>query len=201
MFVFRRLFRLFCFTLFAALFLETDGAFAQQEGFPHHCLPSETVFLSARMKVERAPTDSGGKRTPAKILSLCTDKPRDPIDKLSYRYGPIGAVELERVATPSNKFGYYADFDSRPITQEIYFFDIGDYSYYVRAAGWMGNGVTLHVYKGKKELMQLFSGTDDEVDFYMPFPVTPKSVYRRPFMLTAKSVLEERKPKHPFYLD
>ena len=102
--------------------------------------------------------ENNGKAIQEKILSLCTDKPRDPIGKMSYRYGPIGSVELERVATSSNKFGYYADFDSRPITQEVYFFDIGDYSYYVRAAGWMGNGVSLYVYRERKRSCLYFLG-------------------------------------------
>ena len=198
---FMRTFRLFYLSLFVLLSLPVADVTAQNKAFPHHCAPHETVFLSARMTKGLTAKENNGKAIQEKILSLCTDKPRDPIGKMSYRYGPIGSVELERVATSSNKFGYYADFDSRPITQEVYFFDIGDYSYYVRAAGWMGNGVSLYVYRGKKEILSLFSGTDDELDFYLPFPVTPKSIYRNPYLLTAKSVLEERKPKHPFYLD
>ena len=189
-----RTYRLFCLSLLALLSLPLADATAQSKAFPHHCAPHETVFLSARMTKGLTAKENNGKAIPEKILSLCTDKPRDPVEKMSYRYGPIGSVELERVATPSKKFGYYADFDSQVILDQV------DLTIY-RGEGWMGHGVSLYVYRGKKELMYLFSGTDDEVDFYMPFPVTPKSIYRNPFPLTAKSVLEERKPKHPFYLD
>jgi len=185
------------YSCLASLLMYTGGSVASSPEFPNHCLPGETVFLSARMTQGFTSQNPNRKRMPEKILSLCTDKPRDPIGRMYYRYGPIGAVELERVATPSNKFGYYADFESRPITYEVYFFDIGDYSYYVTAAGWMGHGIGLEVYKGTKKLMSLFSGNEDGVDFYQPYPVTPKSVYRNPFPLTGKSVLEKRKPKHP----
>lgn len=178
------------FVLLACIGVFPEPSLGQTVDFPHHCLPGETVFLSARMT-----------KKPERILSLCTDKSKDPVTKMTYRYGPIGAIELERVATASQKFGYYANFQSRPITYEIYFFETGSYSYYVQAAGWMGHGISLHVFKANREILSLHSGNDDNVDFYLPFPVTPKSVFANPFPLTAKAVLEERRPKHPVLLD
>ena len=98
------------------------SAHSQQSSVPSHCAANETVFLTAKMKrINRSPqgttfTDTG------KIVSLCANQAKDPIGKLTYRYGPIGKVEMEHVASPSNKLGN-ASIQSAPrVSEDLYFF-------------------------------------------------------------------------------
>ena len=166
------------------LLLAQTGLHAQTATFPSHCLPSETVFLSTKMKkVINTPKQMIYKDT-GKILSLCADKAKDPISKLTYRYGPIGSIELERIATRSNRFGYAEFALGDRVSIDAYFFDIGEFAYYVTVAGAMGSGISLEVYRGDKQIVDLFSGNDDTTDFYMPFAVR------------ADAVLTVQTPKH-----
>ena len=173
------------FLLPVAFLVFADRALAQTVEFPSHCAPDETVFLSAKMKkVITSPKGISYKDT-GKILSLCADKSKDPISKLSYRFGPLGNVDLEQVATSASKFGY-ADLGlGIKVSEAAYFFHVGEFSYYVTVASGMGSGISLKVFQGKKKVVDLFSGNDENLDFVMPFAVA------------AKSVLATRKPKHP----
>ena len=167
-----------------AFWLVSTIASAEPLNFPSHCLPGETVFLSAKMKrAINTPKELIFKDT-GKVLSLCADQPRDPINKLSYRYGPIGSIELERVATKSNKFGYAELALGNRVSIDAYFFDVGEFTYYVTIAGAMGSGISLEVYRGDKQVVDLFSGNDDTTDFFMPF------------IVRADPVVTERMPKH-----
>lgn len=166
------------------LLLAQTGLHAQLATFPSHCLPGETVFLSAKMKrVINTPKQLIYRDT-GKILSLCADKAKDPISKLTYRYGPIGSIELERSATRSNKFGYAELALGDRVSIDAYFFDIGEFAYYVTVAGAMGSGISLEVYRGDKQIVDLFSGNDDTTDFYFPL------------LVKADPVIQERKPEH-----
>jgi hypothetical protein len=123
-------------------------------------------------------TDTG------KIVSLCSDQAKDPIGKLIYRFGPIGKVEMEHVASPSNKLGN-ATIQSGPrVSEDFYFFSKGNFTYYIIVAGGMGSGVSLLVFDGKKRIVNLFSGTEESSDFQMSHT------------LNANAVLTQRKPLH-----
>ena len=160
------------------------AAQAQQSSVPSHCSATETVFLTAKTKrinqtaKETTFTDTG------KIVSLCADRAKDPIGKLTYRFGPIGTVEMEHVATPANKLGK-ASIQSAPrVSEDLYFFSKGNFTYYVIVAGGMGSGVSLLVFNGNKRIVNLFSGTEESSDFQISHA------------LNANSVLTERKPLH-----
>jgi hypothetical protein len=157
---------------------------AQQASVPSHCSAGETVFLTAKMKrinqtaKETTFTDTG------KIVSLCADQAKDPIGKLTYRYGPIGKVEMEHVASPSNKLGN-ASIQSAPrVSEDFYFFSKGNFTYYIIVAGGMGSGVSLLVFNGNKRIVNLFSGTEESSDFLLSHN------------LNANAVLTPRKPLH-----
>lgn len=177
------------FLLPVTFWIFADQSLAQTVQFPSHCAPDETVFLSAKMKKVITSQKGISYKDSGKILSLCADKSKDPIGKLSYRFGPLGNVELEQVATSTSKFGY-ADLDvGIKVSEAAYFFYVGEFSYYVTVAGGMGSGISLKVFQGKKKVVNLFSGNDDGIDFVMPFTVS------------AQSVLAARKPKHPIDAD
>lgn len=168
----------------AALLMAPVASFAQSSEVPSHCAPNETVFLSAKMKrVISNPKGITYKDT-GKILSLCADKSKDPVSKLSYRFGPVGTVELEQVATAASKFGTTSRNTGPRMSEDLYFFHVGEYSYYIVVAGGMATGISLNVYQGKKKIVDLFSGNDTDVDYVFPSSVT------------AAAVLAERKPKH-----
>ena len=157
---------------------------AQQSNLPSHCTASETVFLTAKMKrINQSPqgttfTDTG------KIVSLCADQAKDPIGKLTYRFGPIGKVEMEHVASPSNKLGN-ASIQSAPrVSEDLYFFSKGNFTYYIIVAGGMGSGVSLLVFDGNKRIVNLFSGNEESSDFQLSHTHN------------AKAVLTQRKPPH-----
>lgn len=159
-------------------------AHSQQSSVPSHCSANETVFLTAKMKrINQSPqgttfTDTG------KIVSLCADQAKDPIGKLTYRFGPIGKVEMEHVASPSNKLGN-ASIQSAPrVSEDLYFFSKGNFTYYIIVAGGMGNGVSLVVFDGNKRIVNLFSGTEESSDFQLSHT------------LNANAVLAQRKPLH-----
>ena len=160
---------------------------AQQSSVPSHCSASETVFLTAKTKrIHQSPqgttfTDTG------KIVSLCADQAKDPIGKLTYRFGPIGKVEMEHVASPLNKLGN-AFIQSAPrVSEDLYFFSKGNFTYYIIVAGGMGNGVSLLVFNGNKRIVNLFSGTEESSDFQLSHT------------LNAKAVLTQRKPLHDVF--
>ncbi len=160
------------------------AAQAQQSSFPSHCSAGETVFLTAKMKrINQSPQGTTFIDT-GKIVSLCADQAKDPIGKLTYRFGPIGKVEMEHVASPSNKLGN-ASIQSAPrVSEDLYFFSKGNFTYYIIVAGGMGNGVSLLVFNDKKRIVNLFSGTEESSDFQLSHN------------LDAKAVLTQRKPLH-----
>lgn len=171
-------------SLLVALLVTQTSSHAQPSNFPNHCLPGETIFLSAKMKKSINTTkEEVVYEETGKVVSLCADRSKDPISKLSYRYGPIGSIELERVATKSKPFGY-AELALDKVSIDAYFFGVGDFTYYVTVAGAMGSGISLEVYRGERQVVDLFSGNDDTTDFYMPFVVR------------ADAVLTVQVPKH-----
>lgn len=144
---------------------------------PSHCKPDEHVFLTARLgKFKDEPT--GTKWIPnGKIVSLCTDKSQEPFNRVAYRFGPIGAVELEEVASSARKFSsFFAP--AHKVGHQGVFFDRGDYRYYVMEATGMGHGVSLLVYKAGKLVVDLYSSTEEENYFSGTGPMdfeSPKS--------------------------
>ena len=160
------------------------SAHSQQSSVPSHCAANETVFLTAKTKrINQSPqgttfTDTG------KIVSLCADQAKDPIGKLTYRYGPIGKVEMEHVASPSNKLGNASVQSAPRVSEDLYFFSKGNFTYYIIVAGGMGSGVSLVVFDGNKRIVNLFSGNEESSDFQLSHK------------LNANAVLTQRKPLH-----
>ena len=141
---------------------------AQQSSFPSHCTSAETVFLSAKMKRINRSASATTYTDTGKVVSLCADRAKDPISKLTYRFGPIGKVELEHVATAANKLGETSIQSAPRVSEDIFFFNKGNFTYYINVAGGMGSGVSLIVYQDKKKIVDLFSGNDSDTDFQMP---------------------------------
>lgn len=69
-----------------------------------------------------------------------------------------GEIELERVATKSKPFGYAELVLGNKVSIDAYFFDVVEFTYYVTVAGAMGSGISLEVYRGDKQVVDLFSG-------------------------------------------
>jgi len=171
--------------LTAALMAAPSMVLAQEEAtVPSHCVSGEAVFLSAKMKRVIRTAKGTSYQDTGKILSLCADKPEDPIGRLSYRYGPVGKVEMERVATTASRFGTATESSGPRSADTTYFFEIGNYGYYISVASGMASGVGLDVYQNDKRILELFSGTDSDVDFFKNDD------------LAADAVLVERQSKH-----
>lgn len=129
-----------------------------------HCKSTETAYINAKMhKVVRnltknttyelEPTDH--------VLSVCVSK--DNL-ALSYRFGNINKVELERTASTQLPFGsYYRQVGT--VGESILFFSDDEYHYYIINSGSMGSGVKVNVYKNNTLISELFSGNDPYNDF------------------------------------
>ena len=142
----------------------TSGALAA-EPVPSHCAPHEFTYLTARMaSIER---QAGGTSfiPNGKFLSLCTDTDTAPAQRIIYRYGAMGSVELEHVATPHSPF-FRSERSTSPHTgNEITYFRRGKFTYYVLVATGQGNGVSLRVHESRKLVVNLFSGATRNIDF------------------------------------
>ena len=132
---------------------------------PTHCKTDESTYLTATMgTIVNNPVEIGGYKIVknGKVLSLCVGK--SPT-RLIYRYGAIGKVEMEKVATAQKKFWFDSRISGPDTGDETIFFSSGDYTYYVSQAIGEGHGVSLAVFKGGKVVVNLFSGTNDGMDY------------------------------------
>jgi hypothetical protein len=157
---------------------------AEKPNFPSHCLPEEAVFLSAKMKNVITNEKAISFKDSGKILSLCAEEKGGHIRRLTYRFGSIGNVELENVATTTHRFGTFSRQPVPHVGEDIYFFNRGEYVYYILVASGMGSGISLRVYRGNKQIVDMFSGNDADIDYYFGWQMKPNSV------------LIQRKPKH-----
>ena len=145
--------------------------------FPTHCKTNKYVHLNARMGSDE--TDVNGhylNKKNKKILSICTDKDKEPFSSVIYRYGEIGNIELEKTATATNRFYFYESVTDPHAGEDIIFFKNNGYTYYVSKATGQENGVSLIVYKSKKLMLNLFSGTGYGSDF--EYGVAEINVYK-----------------------
>ena len=85
---------------------------------PTHCKQDEFSLLNAKMgKMQKDKFISNDK-----ILSLCTDKQNEPYGTLSYRYGKLGEVEIDQIASKqSHMFIYYEQTTPKTSDNVIWF--------------------------------------------------------------------------------
>ncbi len=72
----------------------------------------------------------------------------------------------------------------RHVGEDIYFFNKGEYTYYILVASGMGSGISLRAFQGDKQIVDLFSGNDAEIDYHLGR------------LMSVKPVLVQRTPKH-----
>lgn len=130
----------------ATIFFASSFA-AAGDAIPSHCRESEIEFLNARMH-------RTGKNNVEAILSLCGDSETKPPKKMTYRFGTLGKVEIELIASAQRKAGIYEQSDKASHTGliSIVFFN-GPYAYEVSEGMGMTTGVRLNVYRNKKEIV------------------------------------------------
>lgn len=127
------------------------SSLGQQQGqIPTHCKAGEFAYLNANLsKVSYFPKPSGGwkkgdtiyeLRKTGKVLSICADVNTEPFQSIAYRYGSIGKVEMERIATRSDKFNIFSRSTSPHTGENLMFFKAGQYVYCVSEATAQGSG-------------------------------------------------------------
>lgn len=142
------------------------SSFGQQQGqIPTHCKAGEFAYLNANMS--KVQSNAGGYELikTGKVLSICTDGKTEPFQSVAYRYGSIGNVEMERIATQSDKFGIFSRSTSPHTGENLIFFKAGQYVYCVSEATAQGSGIGLTVLKSGRQILNLFSGNDRGIDF------------------------------------
>lgn len=163
-------------TLSALALLVSSTSVAQQSAvLPTHCKAGEFAYLNANMaEFHFFPEPGGGwkngdtvyeLRKIGKVLSICTDSPSEPLHSVTYRFGPIGKVEMEQVATASRRFHTFERSTSPHTGQNVLSFTVGPYTYCVTEATAQGRGIGLAVLKGGRKVLDLFSGNDYGKDF------------------------------------
>lgn len=152
---------------------------------PTHCHSAEYTYLTAVMGTGELDASFSNKKN-GKVLSLCADRQHEPFGQFVYRYGPIGAVEMERAASPSQPF-YVFGWADRPIWYETIFFSVGPYTYHVTESMSQGHGVSLQVFKSGKLVADLFSGLNRGTDYES---IAPEIEVERP----ASRLFSVRKP-------
>lgn len=134
---------------------------------PTHCASDEHTVLTAWMGPVY-PTESGWRNTQrGKLLSICAGQPKEPFARLAYRYGMPGRVELDVLATEKSRFSIDSRSTSPHTGNDLLFFGKGPYTYYVAIATAQGSGVSLHVFKGAKEIASHFSGNKAGTDYQL----------------------------------
>lgn len=178
----------FCLAVLLSLCV---GSAVASPAVPTHCQASEYSIVNAWMGPVKA-TEGGWRNTKeGKLLSLCADKKTEPFAKLSYRFGALGLVEFEAVATESKKFFAFSRQTSPHTGDDIIFFSKGNRTYYVAIAGGQGHGVSLRVYSGKKLIFNRFSGNYENEDY----SVGPAEVN---YSDTGSRILKIKEPAHEF---
>jgi hypothetical protein len=147
----------------------------QAESIASHCRQGEFSILNANMQEVRAPRykTEAERRTKSlwvlqrtdKVLSICADRPEEPFNLITYRFGKIGNIELERVATQSSPFHIFERATSPHTGEAILFFSAGPYTYCVSEATAQGSGISLSVFKSGREVASFFSGNDRGTDY------------------------------------
>jgi hypothetical protein len=134
-------------------------------GVPNLCNLDEFIVLTATMgNFDKA----NQYHKNGKVVSICTDKEKGKLNKLVYRYGKVGAVEMEQFATPQNKF-HQASITTSPKTGlDMIWFKKGNFNYYISSASGMGQGVFVTVFNSGKKIVDQFSGTEPLLDFETP---------------------------------
>jgi hypothetical protein len=131
---------------------------ANAQKIESHCTKSEFIILTAKMgKLEKDKFIPNGK-----YLSLCSDTKKEPFSKFTYKYGKIGAIELEVVATPTSKFNLHHEMTGPRMSDNIVWFTRGNTTYLINEAMGMTSGVWLYVYQGKKKIAEITSGLSNE---------------------------------------
>lgn len=160
---------------------------AQAQAQGSHCQTGEFVLLNANMgrfDKSKQLVKNG------KTLSLCADAAEEPFGRVAYRFGPIGKVEMEQLATPGAPFGMHFKAEMKS-GANLVFFSKGNFTYYVTEATGMGSGVSLLVFQGNKQIVDQFSGNDADTDFQSN---TQELDFDRP----RSPVFMRKAPKHPF---
>jgi len=159
--------------------------------FPSHCSADQYAIVDSWMGDVDA-TDEGWRNTRnGKFLSLCANRKTEPFTKVTYRYGFLGQVEFEAVATPGAKFKI-ASLELVPrVGTDVVFFKKGNHTYYVSVATGQGHGVGLDVFRGSKRVASHFSGNDEGRDYQLGPAEIDFMAHR-----SRSSVFILEKPKH-----
>lgn len=155
-----RKYSILLYRLLTILFILYTDLSWSNEALPTHCKSDEFTYLTTKMHKEG---DRNIQSDAEKYLSLCSDKEEEPFGKFVYRYGKIGKVEMEQVATNTNKFGLSTQSDSGSNTGLISIsFSKGEYIYEVSEGIGMATRVHLLVYRAGKPILNLVSDYDYE---------------------------------------
>jgi hypothetical protein len=157
--------------LFASLLVAGYSMHSGAEStFPTHCSQGEFPYLNAKMSrvhySENMDHSQGYELVKnGKVLSICSDRQKEPLNIITYRYGAPGKVEIEIKGTVVNKVGIFEQSTSPHTGENVFLFRIGHFTYYVTEATAQGSGIGLMVFNSGKRIAYLFSGNDSGHDY------------------------------------
>jgi hypothetical protein len=155
----------------AASLFANSLAVANDE-IPSHCQKEEFKFLNARIPLD-------GTNETEKILSLCADRKSEPLARMIYRFGAIGKVEMELIASAQNKAGVsrQSDESSRAGFISVVFYH-GPYVYEVSEGMGMTSGIRLNVYRNTAKIIGYESHEFGSELIYLNFDQTLSPIFK-----------------------
>jgi hypothetical protein len=133
--------------------LSTNNAIADT-----NCKVDETALLNGRVGSIKDMSFKG-----TKTLSICSDKPKAPFTKITYRFGTPQKVELEFSAPTDGQFYFESQTISPKATVDVLYFSKGKTTYAISECFGMHCGTTtiqLQVFNNKKRVANLDAEPD-----------------------------------------
>lgn len=150
------------------------------------CEPGEQTIMTGRMQTSKVIAGAVTFTPNGKFASLCANSVEEPISSMVYRYGRPGSIEMEEKANSARKFFVHYESGGPNFGSNVVWFTKGDYRYEISAGVGMARGVTVNVHKGSKQVVDLFSGLEEEDHYSETFgidfqrPKSPVLVAKKP---------------------
>lgn len=133
------------------------------------CKASEYAYLNAEM-VHRVNDPAQERTTGGVILSVCSEQTREPIQRLTVRYGKPGEVLLERRATHARRMKIHLARTGPSMAMQVIAWTVGSRTYCITEGVGLEHGVAFYRVEG--DVITEYGESSDyehgpvDIDFY-----------------------------------
>lgn len=147
--------------------MATGVGHAAAASLPSLCFRGEYAIVDASVRPFGVLASKRVETLQERFVSICADRAHEPYWRVVYRFGRPGHIELQRAATPSKRFRLWTRSTSPHTGENLIGFSVGAIRYDIGIATVMGSGVIVRAFTGRRQLVNLASGTTEGVDFRM----------------------------------